>query len=153
MLYSNICSGRQAFIDAHHAVTNVPHELLDILWEAIVHPMTATLEREFTAIFATPPTYAEFEAAIKASSTNTSPGLSRVTNNMLKCLPKSMSSKSPSQSPVCRSSGRSCYWTPSEKYNECGTYTASPRQISTASAASAALILPPYNYWRCSKWR
>ena len=36
MLYSDICGDRQAFIDAHHAVTNVPKELLDILWEAIV---------------------------------------------------------------------------------------------------------------------
>ena len=93
MLYTNICSNRQVFIDAHHAITNVLHELLDILWEAIVHSIRAALERDFAAIFATPPTYAEFEAAVKASSTNTSPGLSRVTNNMFKCLPKSMSMK------------------------------------------------------------
>ena len=87
MTYQDICNDKQAFIDAH-ANIGISPEMMDLLHEATMHPLTNILSQEMETIFDVPPTFQEYEAAIKASSTNTAPGLSQVTNNALKSLPE-----------------------------------------------------------------
>ena len=71
-----------------YASMNIPFEPMHILWRAICFQRGSQSARDvFAATCMTPPTYDEFCASIDASPVNKAPGISGLTNNMIKLWP------------------------------------------------------------------
>ena len=85
-----IIEDRQRFMDIHKD-SNIPQWCLDNIFESLqVKPQAKQVHDELTISLASPPTIEEFYKNIRCSKTNSAPGPSGLSYNMLKSMPKEM---------------------------------------------------------------